>query len=94
MARCKRWEDLYNWALQNNNPGKALEFKEKLVECIVYTAQTLIAQKELDEAEELLEYGKEVAKKYNIFELDFHINLLMKEINRIRELRRKQQQQQ
>ncbi len=86
MLTCSRWENLYNKALKDGNELKALEFKEKLVECIVYTLQHLVAEKEIDEAERLMEYGREVAKKYGISELSFHLDLIQAEINRIREV--------
>jgi len=89
MPRCNRWENLYKWALDQGNELKALEFKEKLVECIVYSLWHLVREKELDEAEELLKYGHEVAKKYNIPELEFHLSLIEEEVNRIREIYRK-----
>ena len=61
------------------------------MECIVYTAQELIARgrsSDLDEAEELLKYGEDVGNKLGISELLFHINLLRKRIEEKRERRR------
>ncbi len=86
---CTRWERLYNLALQNGNKEKALEFKEKLVECIVYSLWHLVREKELREAAELMKYGREVSEKYNIPELKFHLDLIQDEINRIKEIYRK-----
>ncbi len=83
---CTRWERLYNHALQSGNREKALEFKEKLVECIVYSLWQLVRNKELREAAELVKYGREVSEKYNIPELKFHLDLIQEEINRIREI--------
>ncbi len=89
MPKCTRWENLYKWAVEQGNELKALEFKEKLVECIVYSLWHLVREKELSEAEELLKYGYDVAKRYNIPELEFHLGLVQEEINRIREIYRK-----
>jgi uncharacterized small protein (DUF1192 family) len=69
-----------------------LEFKEKLVECIIYTAQEKVTKGKLREAEELLKYGKDVAKRLGIEELSFHISLLEKEIAEVRERRKAQTQ--
>jgi hypothetical protein len=44
MPTCGRWERLIAWAEKEGNSYKALEFKEKLVECIVYTAQEKISR--------------------------------------------------
>jgi len=38
MPTCTRWERLVSWAEKGGNSHKALEFKEKLVECIIYTS--------------------------------------------------------
>ncbi|ADN51086.1 hypothetical protein [Vulcanisaeta distributa] len=88
---CSRWEKLIEKAEREGNKEKALEFREKLVECVVYTAQELIARgrsRDLDEAEELLKYGEEVGNKLGINELLFHVNLLRKRIEEKRERRR------
>jgi hypothetical protein len=69
-----------------------LEFKEKLVECIIHTAQEKVRKGKLREAEELLKYGKDVAKRLGIEELSFHISLLEKEIAEVRERRKAQTQ--
>jgi len=87
MPLCSKWENLIVWAEKGGNSYKALEFKEKLVECIIYTATEKVKKKKLDEAEELLKYGKDMAKKFNIEELNFHIALLEKEIAKIRQRR-------
>ena len=89
MPKCHRWERLYNHAVSQGNQLKALEFKEKLVECIVYSLWHLVREKELDQADELMKYGREVARKYSIPELEFHLNLIQDEINRIREIYKK-----
>ncbi len=89
MPRCTRWERLYQHALQSGNKEKALEFKEKLVECIVYSLWHLVREKELRDAEELVKYGLEIAEKYEISELKFHIGLIQEEISRIREIYKK-----
>ena len=89
MPKCNRWENLYRLALEQGNEVKALEFREKLVECIVYSLWNLVREKELTEAESLFRYGMEVAKKYNIPELEFHLGLIRDEINRIREVYRR-----
>ncbi len=89
MPKCNRWENLYRLALEQGNEVKALEFREKLVECIVYSLWNLVREKELAEAESLFRYGMEVAKKYNIPELEFHLGLIQDEINRIREVYRR-----
>jgi len=78
MARCRRWENLYNWALTQGNQFKALEFKEKLVECIVYSLEQ--ARRLDDEAKSLIEYGLDVAKRLNIPELEFHVDRLRKRL--------------
>ncbi|ADY02441.1 hypothetical protein VMUT_2245 [Vulcanisaeta moutnovskia 768-28] len=88
---CSRWERLIEKAEREGNKEKALEFREKLVECVVYMAQGLIARgrsRDLDEAEELLKYGDEVGNKLGINELLFHVNLLRKKIEEKRERRR------
>ena len=78
MARCKRWENLYNWALAQGNQLKALEFKEKLVECVVYSLEQ---SRRLDDvAKALIEYGLDVAKRLNIPELEFHVDRLRKKL--------------
>ncbi|ABL87799.1 conserved hypothetical protein [Pyrobaculum islandicum DSM 4184] len=92
MPICTRWERLVTWAEKDGNNYKALEFKEKLVECIIYTATEKVKRKKLAEAEELIKYGREVAKKFGIEELNFHLSLLEKEINKIRERRKAQTQ--
>jgi len=69
-----------------------LEFKEKLVECVVYTAQEKVSKGKLREAEELLKYGKDVAKRLGIEELSFHISLLERKIAKVRERRKAQTQ--
>ncbi|WP_054841905.1 hypothetical protein [Vulcanisaeta distributa] len=88
---CSRWEKLIEKAEREGNKEKALEFREKFVECVVYTAQELIARgrsRDLDEAEELLKYGEDVGNKLGINELLFHVNLLRKRIEEKRERRR------
>ncbi|MCC6019966.1 MAG: hypothetical protein LM577_01150 [Thermoproteaceae archaeon] len=85
---CARWERLAAWAEREGNSRKALEFKEKLVECVVYTAQERVRRGKLDEAEEILKYGREAAKRLVIEELEFHVSLIEREIARVRELRR------
>jgi hypothetical protein len=88
---CSKWEKLIELAEKEGNKEKVLEFKEKLVECIVYTAQELIARGrsvDLDYAEELLKYGEDVGKRLGIGELDFHVNLLRNRISEKRERRR------
>ncbi|GAB6944926.1 hypothetical protein [Vulcanisaeta sp. JCM 14467] len=88
---CSKWEKLVEKAEREGNKEKALEFREKLVECIVYTAQELIARgrsRNLDETEELLKYGEDVGNKLGINELLFHINLLRKRIEEKRARRR------
>jgi len=92
MPTCTRWERLVYWAEKGGNSHKALEFKEKLVECIIYTAQEKVRKGKLREAEELLKYGKDVAKRLGIEELSFHISLLEKEIAEVRERRKAQTQ--
>ncbi|MEZ0319317.1 MAG: hypothetical protein ABWK05_04900 [Pyrobaculum sp.] len=92
MPTCVRWERLVVWADKEGNKQKALEFKEKLVECIVYTATERVRKGRLKEAEELLKYGRDVAKRLGIEELSFHISLLEKEIARVRERRKAQAQ--
>lgn len=75
---CSRWEKLIEKAEREGNKEKALEFRERLVECVIYTAQELIARgrsRDLDEAEELLKYGEDVGNKLGINELLFHVNL-------------------
>ncbi|OYT25551.1 MAG: hypothetical protein B6V02_03360 [Thermoprotei archaeon ex4572_64] len=89
MVNCRRWENLYSKALSDGNNEKALEFKEKLVECIVYSISSLLAEKNLRKVNELMEYGMEVSRKYNIPELEFHLKLAQKEIERILKLRGK-----
>lgn len=88
MAKCARWERLVAWAEKNGNKEKALEFKEKLVECIVYTATEAVKRGRVRDAEDLLKYGKDVAKKLGIEELAFHISLIEKEIAKRRERRK------
>ncbi|CCC80733.1 hypothetical protein [Thermoproteus tenax] len=84
---CERWERLMAWAEREGNKAKALEFKEKLVECIVYQVQSLIAERRLDDAETLIKQGREVANKYAIEELSFHLDLNERRIKSIRERR-------
>jgi hypothetical protein len=81
-----------SWAEKGGNSHKALEFKEKLAECIIYTAQEKVRKGKLREAEELLKYGKDVAKRLGIEELSFHISLLEKKIAEVRERRKAQTQ--
>jgi hypothetical protein len=88
MPTCSKWERLITWAEREGNSAKALEFKEKLVECIVYTAYERVRRKKLDEAEELIKYGRDVAKKFAIEELSFHLSLIEKEVAKIRERRK------
>ena len=88
---CSRWEKLIEKVERDGNKEKSLEFREKLVECIVYTAQELITRgrsRDLDEAEELLKYGEDVGNKLGINELLFHVNLLRRRIEEKRERRR------
>jgi hypothetical protein len=92
MPTCSRWERLIAWAEKEGNSYKALEFKEKLVECIVYTAQEKIIKGKLREAEELLKYGKDVAKRLGIEELSFHISLLERQAAEKRERRKAAQE--
>jgi hypothetical protein len=92
MPTCTRWERLVSWAEKEGNSYKALEFKEKLVECVVYTAQEKVSKGKLREAEELLKYGKDVAKRLGIEELSFHISLLERKIAKVRERRKAQAQ--
>ncbi len=84
---CEKWERLMQLAERQNNKAKALEFKEKLVECLVYQTQSLIAERRLDEAEELIKQGRDLAKKYGIEELSFHLDLNERKIKEIRERR-------
>ncbi|AEA13345.1 hypothetical protein TUZN_1885 [Thermoproteus uzoniensis 768-20] len=86
---CERWERLMQQAERQGNKGKALEFKEKLVECLVYQTRSLVAERRLDEAEALIKQGRDVAKKYGIEELSFHLDLAEREIKAIRERRAK-----
>ena len=79
------------WAEKQGNKAKALEFKEKLVECIVYQVQSLVAERELDEAEALIKQGRDIAKRYGIEELAFHLDLNERKIKAIRERRAKAQ---
>lgn len=53
MAKCARWERLIAWAEKSGNTQKTLEFKEKLVECVVYTALEKVKKGRIKEAEEL-----------------------------------------
>ena len=78
MARCRRWENLYNWAMQNGNQLKALEFKEKLVECVVYSLEQ--ARRLDEEAKALIEYGLDAARRLGIPELEFHVNRLRRRL--------------
>ncbi|MEM1732985.1 MAG: hypothetical protein QXT46_00490 [Pyrobaculum sp.] len=88
MAKCARWERLIAWAEKSGNTQKTLEFKEKLVECVVYTALEKVKKGRIKEAEELLKYGREVAKELGIEELFFHISLIEKEISKKKEKRK------
>lgn len=88
MPICARWERLIAWAEKEGNTAKALEFKEKLVECVVYTAYEKARRGKLKELSEILKYGREVAKKYAIEELAFHLSLIEKEAEKIRERRK------
>lgn len=76
------------WAEKGRNQGKALEFKERLVECVVYTAQELVRRRRLSEAEEVMAEGREYAKRYGIEELEFHLSLLEREVEAVRRRRR------
>ncbi|MEZ0248580.1 MAG: hypothetical protein ABWJ97_04845 [Thermoproteus sp.] len=86
---CEKWERLMQQAERQGNAAKALELKEKMVECIVYQVQSLVAERRLDEAEALIKQGRELAKKYGIEELSFHLGLNEKRIGEIRERRAK-----
>lgn len=81
---CSRWERLIDWAARNKNEYKMLEFKEKLVECIVYTVQEKVARRRIRDIDELVEYGRNVARKYGIEELEFHLERLVRKIEEIR----------
>ena len=85
---CSRWEELMLRMEGEGNAYKALEFKEKLVECIVYTLQEHVAKGDLKTARMYLERGEEVAQKYNIPELAFHIALNRKRVEDIAARRR------
>jgi len=84
---CRRWERLIEWAARNENKQKELEFKEKLVECIVYSIQERIARRRLKDVDALIDYGRALARKYGIEELDFHIDRLTKEVEEVRRRR-------
>lgn len=88
MPICSKWEKLVTWAEKEGNVAKALEFKEKLVECVVYAAYEKVRKKRLDEAEELIKHGRDLAKKFAIEELSFHLSLIEKETAKIRERRK------
>ncbi|KUO85499.1 MAG: hypothetical protein RXQ56_05230 [Thermoproteus sp.] len=86
---CERWERLMQHAERQGNREKALGLKEKLVECLVYRMRSLIAERRLDEAEALIKQGRDLAKRYGIEELSFHLDLGEREIRAIRERRAK-----
>lgn len=88
MPICGKWEKLITWAEKEGNSAKALEFREKLAECIVYTAMEKARKGDLAEAEALVKYGREAAKKFGIEELSFHLSLIEKEIEKKRERRK------
>lgn len=75
---------------REGNTYKALEFKERLVECIVYTLQELVARGDLKAARKFLERGEEIAARYNIRELAFHLSLNRKRMEEIEAKRRAQ----
>jgi hypothetical protein len=43
---CRQWEGKLEQAVKANNAANQLKFKEKLVECIVYTARLMIREDE------------------------------------------------
>ncbi len=85
---CSRWEDLMLKMEREGNTFKALEFKEKLVECIVYTLQELVARGDIRSARKYLERGEEIANRYNIRELAFHLSLNRRRIEELEARRR------
>ncbi len=80
---CVRWENKLNTAIKENNQFQQLKFREKLAECIVYTARSLISEREFDELDELMKYGLDIAKKYNMPELEFQLKLIDEERQRV-----------
>ncbi|MFN3804722.1 MAG: hypothetical protein ACK4SY_06675 [Pyrobaculum sp.] len=90
MPPCAKWEKLAALAERGGNSHKALEFKEKLVECIVYTAQEMIRRGKIKDAAQVIKYGKEAASRLAIEELNFHISLMEKEMAKILERRKVQ----
>ncbi|MFP3311508.1 MAG: hypothetical protein RXO26_06740, partial [Caldivirga sp.] len=58
---CRQWEGKLEQAVKANNAVNQLKFKEKLVECIVYTARLMIREDE-DAYRDIVNYGMEVAK--------------------------------
>lgn len=72
---CRQWEAKLEYAIKTNNAFNQLKFKEKLVECIVYTARLMIKH-DKDAYREIINYGLEVAKKYNIPEVEYHLKII------------------
>jgi len=72
---CRQWERKLEQAVKANNAANQLKFKEKLVECIVYTARLMIREDE-DAYRDIVNYGMEVAKKYNIPEVEYHLKII------------------
>ncbi|ABW02802.1 hypothetical protein [Caldivirga maquilingensis] len=75
---CRKWEVKLEGAVKANNAVNQLKFKEKLTECVVYTARLMIKESE-DEYREIADYGMEVAKKYNIPEIEYYLRIIENE---------------
>ncbi len=80
---CDKWEKLILLAEREKNTAKSLEFREKLVECVVYTLQEKVNRGKIRDVDNLIKYGREMAKKFAIEELNFHLSLLEKQIEKV-----------
>ena len=78
---CRKWEVKLEWAVKANNAVNQLKFKEKLTECVVYAARLMIKEDE-DAYREIVNYGMEIAKKYNIPEIEYYLRIIEDETNK------------
>lgn len=80
---CRKWEAKLEGAVKANNAVNQLKFKEKLTECVVYTARLMIKEDE-DAYREIANYGMEIAKKYNIPEIEYYLKIIEDEVKAAR----------
>ncbi|WP_291999726.1 hypothetical protein [Caldivirga sp.] len=75
---CRKWEVKLEGAVKVNNTVNQLKFKEKLTECVAYTARLMIKEDE-KAYREIANYGMEIAKKYNIPEIEYYLRIIENE---------------